>query len=182
VAEFACSLRLQCHLAQCEPAQVLRDAGVATFFRGLFPIESPHFDWGESIPLPWHDQYWNKCADGQTSSPKQIDKEVKIIARLLMDIADVEGPARPGFQATYLSAALAATKMGVVQGLAVEAMLAVDRFLVSVSKRRIPQSISCLTSAHGSIVECTCQAHLILSGGGTHSRGPTPTHGSGLLH
>ncbi|MEO5697115.1 MAG: hypothetical protein ABIQ60_08265, partial [Burkholderiaceae bacterium] len=30
----------------------------SAFFRGYFPIEAPHFAWGELIALPWSGDYY----------------------------------------------------------------------------------------------------------------------------
>ena len=59
------------------------------FFRGLFPIDTPHFP-NECIELPWHAEYWTLCDDGKTLRPVSILDESDCIAREL-----VRAQARP---------------------------------------------------------------------------------------
>ncbi len=133
----------------------------AAFFRGVFPVETPHFWWGESIPLPWHEEYWDLPGDG-TSIPRSIGREAASIAETLAESATGETNHQPWPQATYMSEVLSKTDKLMMQGLAVETMLSVDGFLNLVSKGSAAESLVWLSAAYKNIVECTCLAQRIL--------------------
>ena len=135
----------------------------AAFFRGLFPVESPHFWWGEAIALPWHADYCAKSDDDNDSvHPLSIRDESMGIARELFDVADSEMYTGPWPHVTYESEKLTKSDRLKMQGLAVEAMLCVDGFLRHVSAGFIAESVSWLTAAYTNIIECTSQAYRIL--------------------
>jgi len=132
------------------------------FFRGVYPIQSPSFWWGESISLPWQDEYWKVLDDGKTWEQVTIGKEVNRIAHSLNMTAIDNGMDRPWEQATFLSGDLCQSDKLTMQGLAVEAMLAVDGFLLCISKGEFVESMPWLVSANTNIIQCTCQAQKIL--------------------
>ncbi len=138
----------------------------ALFFRGSYPINSPHFPWGDLISLPWDDDYWNENKDGRSWSPVSIIDEAENIARHLTEVAKVNVSDTPWKQVTYGSSDLCGDgkqfDMLTMQGLAVEAMLAVDGFLSCISRKEFIESMPWLVSANANILECTSQANKIL--------------------
>jgi hypothetical protein len=127
------------------------------FFRGSFPIQAPYLP-NESIPLPWSVEYWSST-DGRTFKPLPIASEVIRIAAQLGEI-------NPNIDSPTLFAAAHDPKnpeKSCMQGLAVETMLLVDGGLGRVLEARLVEAIPWITAAHQRIIDCTCQAHEILS-------------------
>src|SRR4051794_21234803 len=59
----------------------LADSAVA-FYRGMYPLESPYFQWGEALPLPWSNHYWS--LEGKYRQPKNLDvQEIGMVLRIL---------------------------------------------------------------------------------------------------
>lgn len=142
----------------------------ASFFRGMFPIETPHFMWGDLIYLPWHTDYWTKSDDGQSFSPRSIRDESLCIAQELLEVAGTQEEGNPWPQVTFGSTVLTKSEKLVMQGLAVEVMLSVDGFLSHVSGGYLPESLSWFAAAYKNTIECTCQAQQILGYASTNAR------------
>jgi len=137
------------------------------FFRGLFPLETPYFRWGEGRVLPWSDEYWASRADADSVhfDPLPISGDVHRIAVTLVRAGAGEGEFEGPL--TYLSSALCESDKLKMQGLAVEAMLGVDRCLHLMLQDDPYRAMRSLSAAYKCIIECTCQAHLILDEGAT---------------
>ena len=138
----------------------------AAFFRVLYPVESPYFWWGASLELPWHADYWRTDEDG-TGHPKSIQEECYQIAEELSEIAITEGDDESLYPLTDL---MAASSQSTVQALAVETMLAVDRFLTHVSGGFVAESVSWLATAYMGIIGCTCESQKILGDAAENAR------------
>ena len=130
----------------------------AAFFRGIFPFESPHFWWGSSLSLPWQREYFS--GDGPMFSHRQILAECTSIAGELTRI-DIDNE-DPWPQITYQCAALNASPKLVVQGLATEALLSVDGFLIRIAAGSLPESLRWLTAGYKNLMECMCVAQEVL--------------------
>jgi hypothetical protein len=140
-------------------AESLLDSA-ASFFCGLYPVETPHFPWGALIPLPWMDDYMRpEVGGGSTSKRVDIGPEVMAVAQPLLN----EGYGKcssPFYGVTYMIVSEDSEQL-TMQSLAVEVMLAVDRFL-ELLKTDLPGSLPWLTLAYQNIIECVLQAQRIL--------------------
>lgn len=134
----------------------------SAFFRGAYPIQAPWFWWGESIRLPWFEEYWKVSDDGKSMMLVPIQDEVEQIARSLTALAKKRGEEKPWDQMTYSSRSLCTSAKLKIQGLAVEAMLAAEGFLSCISKKEFIESMPWLVSANTNIFECCCQAQYLL--------------------
>lgn len=132
------------------------------FFSGIYPVQSPQFWWGDGVELPWYKDYWIPAGADNGLSPRPIRKEVEEIASLLRASVDHSSSGDPWSQASFLTEAFMNSDKLMMQGLAVEAMLAVDRFLSCISKKEFIDAMRWLTVAHVSIIECVVQAQKIL--------------------
>lgn len=137
----------------------------AMFFRGSFPIQSVHFCWGETINLPWNAEYWDASADGQTFTPRPIGTEVENLAKHVLRRWDIEAegsPPVPTWSSSFECNELAGSHKILMQALAVKVMLSVDGYLEHVKRGDSTTAMRWLVSAFRNIIECTCQAQVIL--------------------
>lgn len=132
----------------------------AAFFRGMFPIEAPHFVWGELISLPWMCDYVR--TGGSTLIEMPIRAEVQRIASALARVAEEDSVLEPWGQVTYYTYEMCESGKTVVQGLAVEAMLAVDGYLRRVQQGQFVEAMPWLNAGYKNIIECTYQAHILV--------------------
>ncbi len=116
-----------------------------SIFRGLYPVESPFFFWGEGKELPWIDPYW--MHDGREFRPMPVETEIVAIQD---ELAAVSGEKSPTiFPAnTYLSERLSSDLRLKVQGLVVEALMSIDAFVELVLSDKIFEAMPWLSSAY----------------------------------
>jgi hypothetical protein len=144
-------------------------SSAGAFFRGVFPVETPYFWWGEAVELPWHQNYRSISDDGLSRDFLPIVDEVADIARALSIGFDLHG-ASPESARTYSCMQTDGSKKATIQGLAVETMHAVDQFLFGIAEARTIDAMPWLSVAYQNLIECTCQAQLILGFASVNAR------------
>jgi hypothetical protein len=141
----------------------LADAAT-TFFRGTYPREAPYFAWGEVRDLPWSAEYWFPTADARTVGPGPIGAEIEEIARQILEAQSASVDQHPCDQhlLTYLMPSLATPKLK-MQGLAVELLLALDRFVELYHRGKIVEGLALMFEAHKYISEMTIHAEDLIA-------------------
>lgn len=91
-----------------------------------------------------------------------IGEEVSFIAQQLSQVGEAQSEFDPSERLTYLSPELCATPKSRVQGLAVEGMLAADRFLHLSFEGCAIESLKHLSAAYKCIIECVGQSQELL--------------------
>jgi hypothetical protein len=134
------------------------------FFRGIFPVVTPHFFWDYGTPLPWLEDCPNSNSKEHPSSAIAMLRDATKVAERLESIADVDPDAEPQWGLTYFSDALTVSDQSEMQGLAVEVMLAVENFLASLQSGSVTQAMRWLSVAYKDLIECSSHAHEILVG------------------
>ncbi|MEO5687121.1 MAG: hypothetical protein ABIR54_07140 [Burkholderiaceae bacterium] len=149
--------------------------GAVLFFVGSYPMESPFFPWGKSIDLPWLPDYLKTAERGKIDDDEvevvtrwAIGDEVRQYARALRASAEADTHV-PTYGMTYWSG-LGPERKTTLQGLAVEAMLAADRALWHLLQSEYAQAARNLSSAYQNLIECVCQAQIILGIAGEKNR------------
>lgn len=138
----------------------------ADFYRGMYMLQTPHDIWGEGFWLPWYKEYvFNRGGGGNKFLEVPIHEEVAPIARAL--IAAKNSADTPWDLVAYFCNSPTTNDKSTMQEFAVEAMLSVDNYLSHVSRRDFSAATPWLTSAYRSIIECTCQAHMIMADAST---------------
>lgn len=117
-------------------------------FRGLYPVESPWFFWGESRELPWMTHYWS--SDGEFMNALPIEQEIQSIqSELNLISSPLLSPA-----ITYSSKYFDSSQLR-IQGLLVEGLTAIDNFLNLVLSNRPIDAMPWLTAAYKYQLEAT---------------------------
>ncbi len=156
----------------CFDALHLVDSAAA-FFRGVFPSQSVHFWWGESINLPWCEEYRFPSADGQFLSSRPIRAEAERLAAEVHQVWETHvegGSAEPAWGVSYSSETLTSSPMILMKALSVEVMLSVEGFLDRVNQGDQALAMRWLAAAFKGIIECTCQAQQILGNPSENAR------------
>lgn len=133
------------------------------FFVGVYPREAPYFSWGEGRILPWHDEYWpgwEGLTVGSSMEPIDIRDDIAEIALHLGSLTAAAEEA--DYLLTYFSPSLVTDKLK-VQGLAVELLLALDRFLDLFLAGRHLDGIAVICEAYKYVSEMTIQAEDLLA-------------------
>ncbi len=148
--------------AQFNVAELVDSA--ANFFRGEFPIHAPSDSGGESIELPWREQYWGVGKDGRTYYPIPIAVEVEKLEKKLRNALDTgkEWLNWPDCRVAHFCVALRGSAKANLQGQAVVTMMIADEFFECVKKGRIEECWAAFSAAHDSNYECAFLAHAIL--------------------
>lgn len=118
-----------------------------SIFRGVYPVESAYFIWGNLLSLPWMESYWQSEAGCDMIKPVPIEDE---IAKILTSLESVHGYAGISVNPanTYLSLDLCSDEKMRVQSLAVETLLSIDEALHCLISHQPEAALPWVSSAY----------------------------------
>ena len=130
------------------------------FFCGVFPLQSPSRLWGDGCWLPWATDYFPWVAS-PASRERQIRAEVEHIAASLAPVSD---DADPSFwwPPSYFWSSVPDTDKGLLQGVAVDTLLAAEQYFRVLRKIGPSEAASWMSPIYVGIIECTTLAHTTL--------------------
>lgn len=129
---------------------------VTTLFRGLCPAYTPYFIWGDLYPLPWMDRFLRD--DGGCFVALPITDAVNSIITDLRNTASAAGDEFPAkIPAVTFSQTSYKSDQQQIQGLLVEALLAFDESIESLTQDKPYNAINWLSAGYKFLMDAIHQ-------------------------